>query len=148
LLARQASAGDPAVFLRTYERGLRLIAAITFPAAVGLIVLAEPILRSLFEWGLFASADVQRTVWPLAIFSLGLPLYAWSSFATRGLHSWREMVAPVRIGAVNAVLNLVLSLLLMGPLGEPGLALANVLAGVVFTVLLERRVRRQVGGHR
>lgn len=145
LMARQAAAGDAVVFFRTYERGLRLIAAITLPAAIGLMVLAEPILRTLFEWGLFETADVVRTAWPLAIFSLGLPFYAWASFATRGLHSWREMVAPVKIGAVNAILNLVLSLLLMGPLGESGLALANVLAGILFNVLLERCLRRRAG---
>lgn len=145
LMARQVANGDAATFLQTYERGLRLIATITLPAAVGLLVLAGPILRSLFEWGLFGAGDVERTIGPLAVFSFGLPLYAWSSFATRGLHSWKEMRVPVRIGIVNAILNLLLSLLLMGPLGEIGLALANILAGLVFTILLERALRRRLG---
>ncbi len=144
LLARQAAKRDGASFCLNYERGLRLICVITLPAAVGLIVLAEPILRSLFEWGLFEAADVRRTVWPLAIFSLGLPLYAWASFATRGLHSWKEMVIPVRIGALNAVLNIALSLVLMRPLGESGLALANVIAGLAFAILLERSLRKRM----
>lgn len=145
LMARQVAAADGSGFLRTYERGLRLISVITLPAAAGLLVLAGPILRSLFEWGLFGAGDVVRTIGPLAVFSLGLPLYGWSSLATRGLHSWKEMQTPVRVGIVNAGLNLVLSLLLMGPLGEVGLALANVIAGLVFSVLLERALRRRLG---
>lgn len=142
-LTKDAARGEPSAFFRTYDQGLRLIFAITLPAAIGLAVLAEPILRALFEWGLFASADVERTVWPLRIFALGLPLYAWSTLATRGLHSWKEMKLPVRIGAVNAVLNLAFSLILLGPLGEVGLALANVLAALAFAALLERGVRKR-----
>lgn len=144
-LAREASRGQTAAFAKTYDQALRLILVITLPASAGLVVLAEPILRALFEWGLFSSQAVERTVGPLRIFALGLPLYAWATLATRGLHSWKEMRLPVRLGIVNAVLNLVLSLLLLGPWQENGLAAANVLAAVVFVVLLERAVRQRVG---
>jgi putative peptidoglycan lipid II flippase len=140
-LTKDAARGEPGAFFRTYEQGLRLIFAITLPAAIGLFVLAEPILRALFEWGLFASSDVARTVWPLRVFALGLPLYAWATLATRGLHSWKEMKLPVKIGALNALLNLILSVILLGPLGEVGLALANVLAALAFAILLERGLR-------
>lgn len=142
LMARAVARGDAEGFRRGYESGRGAIWLITLPAAVGLIYLARPIVE-LLQWGNFASADAARTVLPLQLLSLALPFFSWTMLATRALHSWKEMRLPVRFGIVNAGLNLVLGLALMGPLREVGLALANLIAAVVLTVLLEMALIRR-----
>jgi putative peptidoglycan lipid II flippase len=142
-MARAVARDDAASFREAYERGRSVIWLITLPAAAGLFVLAQPILVTLFEWGLFDAADVRRTVLPLQLMALALPFFSWTMLATRGLHSWKEMRLPVRFGAVNAALNLGLGLLLMGPFKEAGLAAANVVAAVALTVLMERALVRR-----
>ena len=59
---------------------LRLTAGITIPAAVGLAILAEPILTTLFQWGEFGKEAVMDASEILLIASAGLPFYAISTF--------------------------------------------------------------------
>lgn len=136
-LARAVARKDEGEFSFAYEQGRTAIFLITLPAAVGLIVLAEPILITLFEWGLFDSGDVLRTVLPLQILAVSMPFFSWTMLATRGLHSWKEMKFPMRVALVNVVINLVLGLWLMRYWGEVGLAVANLAASVVVALLLE-----------
>ena len=142
-MARAVAAADTSAFGAAYARGRGTIWLITLPAAVGLAILAEPILLTLFQWGLFDAADVRRTVLPLQVMAAGLPFFSWTILATRGLHSWKEMRLPVRFAIVNAVLNLGLSLALMPFWKEVGLAAANVCAGIVLTVFLERALAQR-----
>ena len=144
-MARAVAREDVAGFRVAYERGRGAIWLITLPAAVGLVFLARPILVTLFEWGMFDAKDVARTVLPLQLMAVALPFFSWTMLATRGLHSWKEMRLPVRFGAINAALNLAIGLALMGPWKENGLALGNVIAAIVLTVLMERAlIRRKV----
>lgn len=142
-MARAVARTDAAGFRAAYERGRGAIWLITLPAAVGLYILARPIVISLFEWGLFDATDVQRSVIPVRLMAVALPFFSWTMLATRGLHSWKEMRLPVQFGAVNAGLNLLLGLALMGPFKESGLAFANVVAAMVLTILMERALMRR-----
>lgn len=135
-MARLASAGDREGYGEAFREGFRLILAISIPAAVGLIVLAFPILDSLFRYGTFTVDDVRATVPLLVIYAVGLPFYSLATYLVRGLHSRKDMKTPLRIAVVALFLNLGLSLLFMFPLGAAGLALANVLATLVQTLLL------------
>lgn len=142
-LARYAAREDgQEAFAEGYHHGWRLIMLITVPAALGLAVLAEPILSALFAWGLFGADDVAATVLPLQIFAIAVPFYSWATLATRAFHAQQDMRTPVRLAVLNLVLNLGLSLALMGPLGTPGLALANLLTSVVHCLLLAWLLRR------
>jgi|TARA_B110000438_G_scaffold292651_1_gene331309 putative peptidoglycan lipid II flippase len=136
-LARAVAQKDESDFRSAYEQGRTAIFLITLPAAVGLFVLAEPILITLFEWGLFDSRSVLRTVLPLQILAISMPFFSWTMLATRGLHSWKKMKLPMRVAGVNVVINLVLGLWLMRYWGVVGLAVANLAASVVVALLLE-----------
>lgn len=144
LLAAQQARGEAVAFGETYRRGLWLMLAVTIPAAAGLWVVREPIVRALFQWGLFAAEDVVAAAGPVGILALGMPFFAWSSWATRAFHARQDMRSPVRLAALNLGVNLGLSLLLMRPLGIEGLAWANTLAAAAHALLLTRRLRLQV----
>jgi len=142
-LARYAAREDgQETFAEAYHHGWRLIMLITVPAALGLAVLAGPILSALFAWGLFAADDVAATIPPLQIFAIAVPFYSWATLATRAFHAQQDMRTPVRLAVLNLLMNLGLSLLLMGPYGTSGLALANLLTSVTHCMLLAVLLRR------
>ncbi|MBC2594760.1 murein biosynthesis integral membrane protein MurJ [Ruficoccus amylovorans] len=143
-LSLLAAAGDKAGIVRLYGEGLRLILAVTVPAAVGLAVLAGPVLGLLFEWGRFSSLDVAQTVPVLAVFACALPFYGLATMATRGFHSMKDTRTPVRIAVVSFVVNLVLSLVLMIPFGTVGLAVANFVSAGVQAVGLAMVLPRRL----
>lgn len=120
-----------------------MMLGITLPAAVGLAILAQPILALLFEWGRFDAAQVARTAPILAIYSCSIPFYALISFLTRIFHSRQEMKAPVQVSAVALVFNVAFSIGLMIPFGVKGLASATVITSlsqfIFLTMLLARR---------
>jgi putative peptidoglycan lipid II flippase len=136
-LSRLSAAGKTDAFAGTFTRGLGLILVITLPATVGLIVLAQPILAFLFQWGLFESRDVAAAAPVLMASALGLPFFAWSTLLTRAWYARQEMKTPVRLATLNLLLNLVLGIILMRFLGAVGLALSNALSSLVHCLALQ-----------
>ncbi len=141
-MARAVAREDEAGFTSAFLQGVRLVAAISFAAGVGLAVLAPEILTLLFQYGAFDQSAVRATTPVLIIYGLGLSFYSVATFLTRGLYAHENMRAPVRIALVCLGVNLGISLLLMGPFGVRGLALANVLTALVQCLLLWRALNR------
>lgn len=131
-----ASRKNKVEFTVTFQQAMRLMFAITIPAMVGFLVLGEPILRFLFEWGAFRASDTALTLPLLWAFSLGLPLYSMVALLVRGFYAYKDTRTPMKVAVFSFVLNIVLSLALMWPLGVVGLAVANVLAILGQAVLL------------
>lgn len=148
LLAAAVSDKDKGSFARSFNQGTRLILAISIPAGLGLLVLAEPILGLLFKWGNFSLEDVHATLPLLIIYAIGLPFYSLATFATRGLHARKDMVSPVRVAGVCLVINAVAGYLLMQFFGAAGLAAANIIAALVQAALLWLRLSAGVEGIR
>ncbi|MGE4550218.1 MAG: murein biosynthesis integral membrane protein MurJ, partial [Opitutales bacterium] len=139
LLAKMRSQDDEAGYLSAFEQGLRLTLAVTLPAAVGLVLLRDPILGLLFDWGRFGADDVGRTAPVLAIVAIGMPFFATAAFVTRGFHARKDMRTPVRGAVVSLGVNMVISVASVLYLGEwamLGLASANVLAGMFQSAYL------------
>ena len=135
-LARCISNRDEEGFGQSLEEGLRLILAISLPAAIGLMVLGAPVLQVLFQYGAFGAGEVSETLPLLWIYAAGLPFYAATTFLVRAHHARKDMRSPLLAAVVVLFLNLILSLSLMGPYGAAGLALANVFSVLVQTLLL------------
>jgi len=144
LIATYAARREMDNLAAAYWKGMRLICIITIPAAVGLVLLSEPIVRLLFQHGAFTAEDTRQTAPVLAVFALGLPLYSWVTQAIRGCYAMKDTVTPVKIAAVSFAVNLVASLLLMRWLSTAGLAWAGNLASVVQAVLLQWALARKV----
>lgn len=141
VLARDVTRNDPTAFARNYRSGAMTVLAITIPAALGLALLAEPIMAFLFNWGLFTRDDVSQTVAPLAVYALTIPFYSWATLTTRCFHARQDMRTPVRLSLYNFGLNLIFSAALMVPLGVTGLAVANLISILVHTWLLAHRLQ-------
>ena len=103
---------------------------------MGLIVLAEPIARLLFERGQFLPQDTIRTARMIAVYATGVWAYCASPVLVRGFYALNDRVTPVRIAVWVVGLNLVLNLTLIWPLAEVGLAVSNSAAAAVQAIAL------------
>lgn len=141
-MARLLGQKDELGFRRAFTKGLRLTLVITLPAAMGLALLAEPILVTLFQWGRFGAGEVLATVPILMLASFGLPFYAVAAFYIRGFHARKDMKTPLLAALLSLVANLLFSLVLMKYWGVLGLAAANGLAAIIQTCYLVFRWRQ------
>lgn len=139
------SRGEQGGAVARYRESVKLVLCLMIPSAVGLIILAEPIMRVLFLYGAVTEENLARTVPILQVFALGLPFYSLATLATRVFHAQRDTRTPVKVAALAFVLNLVGSLILMRPYGVLGLAWANLVSIVIQSLILEGLWRRQMG---
>jgi len=136
LLSRHAARGDHPMLGADLTLGLRLVLFLGVPASLGLILLAEPLARLLFQRGQFTPADTVRAVRMIACYAGGVWAYCALPVVVRGYYSLGDRITPVRIGAAVVGLNLVLNLILIWPLAEAGLAVSTATAAVVQSALL------------
>ncbi len=144
LISRLAVRGDHAGMAKAYHRAMLLTMHIAVPASLGLLLLAQPITRLLFQHGEFDPRDTEAMVPVMAIFCFGLPFYAYSTLVTRAFQSLKDTVTPVRVGFGAFLLNLMLSISLMLWLGTNGLALASNLAIAAQTLVLQWLLGRRI----
>ncbi len=127
-LAEFAGRGDRLALGRAITAGLRLLALLVLPAAVGMIVLRVPIVKLAFERGTFDQLATGKTTIALAYYAVGLLGVANILLLSRAFYSLHDAITPVKVGVGTAVLNILLDVVLVGPLGHGGLALANSLS--------------------
>jgi putative peptidoglycan lipid II flippase len=120
----------------TFSYGIRLMLFIMVPAAIGLIVLREPIVALLFKRGSFTAEDVRITSDALLYYSLGIVAVSCVRIIAPVFYSMKDTATPVKIAVVSIVSNIILSLILIKPLGHCGLALATSLASLINCLLL------------
>ncbi len=145
-IAKHAAEKNFAGMGSDYRSGVRLILMINVPAALGLVLLSEPIVRLLFQHGNFLAEDTRSMALLLALFAIGMPFYSVSSLTTRAFYATKDTVTPVKIATLSFVINVALSWSLKGPLGAPGLVVASTVAIVVQTLALQRLLARRLSG--
>src|SRR5918992_294012 len=142
-LARLAARGDEPALRRALDGGLRQIAFLLVPASVASIVLADPIVRLVYERGEFTAADTTVVADCLQAFSIGLVFNGWMLILNRSFYAVQSNWIPtaVALGAValNAGLNAVFYR--FGIWGIPlATATVNVLAAGALLVMIRRRI--------
>lgn len=141
LMARQAVARKYEEMKKTFTFSLRLVSFITIPAAVGLILLREPIIQVLFQHGQFAAESTSLTARALLFYALGLPAFAGVKLVVPLFYSAEDTKTPVVVAAwalaTNILLNMVFLIVFFGLLqnGSPALA-TSAAAYVNFFALL------------
>ena len=135
---------------------LRGVLFLALPATVGLIVLGEPVVF-IFERGEWTADSTQATAWALSFFALGIAGHAALEVLSRAFYALADTWTPVRIGLAAMITNIVLSLIFIEFIGDPGslvrgpfagLALANSLTTLLEALALWWLLRRRVGGIR
>jgi putative peptidoglycan lipid II flippase len=145
-LSRQAAARNMAGLHRTFGQSMNLIFFITLPAMIGLIVLREPIVAFLFERGAFGARTTELTAEALFYYSIGLWAFSSVRIVVATFYALEDTRTPVQMATISIIANILLSMLLMGPMEHAGLALATSLASMINLVLLIRRLRERMTG--
>lgn len=146
-LSRYAANQDFAAMRQEVSRSVRLAIFEGLPAGVGLMVLAVPITRLLFEHGRFTPSDTERTAWVLQFYAAGLWAYCAQHMLLRGFYAMQDTRTPLKISLLTVGSNIVLNLILVWtPLraGTFGLTTAVTSAGSVL--LLALLLRRKLAG--
>lgn len=144
LLARHAVENRLEAMGADYRKGVRLVLMINVPAAAGLALLCQPIVRLLFRHGNFTGGDAHTMALLLALFVIGMPFFSVNNLTIRAFYSIKDTATPVKVALIDFTVNLVLSLVLMHWLGAAGLVLASTTAIIVQAVLLERALVRRL----
>lgn len=144
LISRHAARGDAEQLGQAYRKGMRLIVIINVPAGIGMAVLAQPIIRLFFQRGAFHSSDTALMVPVLVVYAVGLPFLSFVSLVLRAYYAHKDTHTPVKAALWSFAVNVVLSLVLMGPLSIVGLALAGNIAVLVQAWYLQVRLARRV----
>lgn len=144
-MSEHAAKEDIEKFKQTLSFSLRSVFFITVPSSVGLIVLAGPIVRALFERGSFDSYSTRITADALLFYSIGLFAYAGVKILVSAFYSLKDTKTPVKAAAAALVINIILNVALMFPLKVGGLALATSLASIANFFMLFSMLRKKIG---
>lgn len=141
-LSRKHATHGAEYFAQMLDWGLRMVLLIALPATMALLVLAEPLLMTLFNYGKLTVADVTMASYSLKAYALGLTAFMLIKVLATGYYAQQDLKTPVRIGIKAMVANMIFNVALVLPLyywwniGHVGLALATSLAAYLNAGLL------------
>ena len=147
MMSHQAAAKDYDSLKKTLSFSVRIVAFITIPAALGLMILREPIIRVLFQHGQFVAESTKLTARALLYYAIGLPALATVKLVVPAFYSTRDTKTPVIVASISLILNIVLNILFLEVFfkrvqnGGPALATALATFFDFFALLIIFRFR-------
>jgi putative peptidoglycan lipid II flippase len=150
-LSRSTGNPDYSEFRQTLSHSLALVFLLCIPSAVGLIVLGEPIVALVFEYGKFTSFDTVQTANALAAYSIGLAGYAAIKVLSPAFYALNDARTPMLISLGSVAVNYVMNSVLVGSFGHVGLAFSTSTVALVNFLLLALVMRHKLtrfGGRR
>jgi putative peptidoglycan lipid II flippase len=145
LLARQLRAGATDAAQANQNRAIEFGLLFSLPSTAALLILADPMIRVLFEHGKFGPDDTARTAGALAAYSVGLPAFMLVKALTPGFFAREDTRTPLYTAIVSILVNVALNavFVLATPLAQVGIALSSSLSGwlnaVMLAIVLHRR---------
>lgn len=141
-LSKTVARNEMTLFNATLDWALRWVFVIALPSMLGLIILAGPILTTLFHYGEFEQNDVLMTSYSLMAYAVGLPGFVLIKVLASGFYARQDTRTPVRIAVIAMITNMVLNLSLIWFLQHSGLALATALSALLNAALLYHGLRK------
>jgi putative peptidoglycan lipid II flippase len=145
-ISRMVAAQDLGQVRSTIARGISLMMLLNVPATLGLMVLADSIVRVIFEHGSFTAVDTRATAAALRFYALGLLGYSVVRIVAPTFYALGRSRMPVMVSAGSVLVNIALNLWLVRVLGYAGLALGTSLTALINAVTQLALLRREIGG--
>jgi putative peptidoglycan lipid II flippase len=147
-LSKHQAGRDPDGFSRSVDWALRWVVLIGLPATLGLMLLAKPLVFTLFQYEHFSSRDAEMAARSLMAYSVGLLGFIGVRVLVPGFSARQDLRTPARYGVYAVAANGLLSVGLVWQTaphgwGHAGLALATALAAVFNTALLLGKLLRE-----
>jgi len=135
-----------AAFRATLGQGLRLVLLLIIPAAVTLFLLAEPVVRLLFQHGDFTPSDTIQTALALRVYLIGLTFAAVDQPLVFAFYARQDTLTPAIVGVLGVGIYLAVALPLLRPWGMMGLVLANSMQWAGHALVMLWLLHRRIGG--
>lgn len=145
MLSEAFSQGDNTQVRKILNEGVSIILLITVPATIGIMLLAEPLVRIFFERNAFDVTATAMTSSALLFYSIGLIGSSLRLMLNKVFYSFQDTKTPMINGAIAVILNVVLNLLFVRFMYHDGLALATSISAIFTTVLLFVDLRKKMG---
>lgn len=145
LLASEFARSNKSAVRKALESSLQIVNVITIPATAGLIIIAGPLVRVLFERGAFDPHATALTASLVPYAAVGLAAIAVNVILSRCTYACNAVWPTVWISLASVVLNVALALTFLPSLGARGLLLASSLSQVAQAIALSVVVRRLIG---
>jgi putative peptidoglycan lipid II flippase len=149
-LSRQHARASSDTFGHTLDWAVRMVLLVAVPATTALVILANPILLTLFYDGVqITLRDISMSAASLIAYACGLLAFMLIKVLAPGFYARQDTKTPVRIGIIAMVANMVMNIVfvLIGhhywQMGHVGLAAATSLAAYLNAFLLYRRLRKE-----
>jgi len=141
-----SASGAQSSYAATLRMGMKMILLLIVPAAVGLVVLREPIVQLLFQRGAFDRGATALTTLAFLGYSPGIAFAAVDQLLIFAFYARKDTRTPVAVGVMAIAVYLVVALTLVRPMGMLGLVLANAAQTISHAVVLLWLLNRAVGG--
>jgi putative peptidoglycan lipid II flippase len=145
-VSRHAAQQNEGAVRATLADGLSLMLVLNVPATVGLIVLAHPIVRVIFERRAILPSDTLATAAALQYYAVGLLGYSIVRIASPTFYALGDSRTPVQISVAAVLVNAVLNVALVGQFGYRGLALGTSMAALFNAAGLLWLLHRRLDG--
>ena len=145
-ISRHWASNDERATRRSVADGLSLMLMLNVPATVGLMVLATPIVRVIFERSAFTPSDTAATAAALQFYAIGLIGYSVVRITSPVFYALGQSRTPVAVSVATVLLNAALNLWLVQVMGYRGLALGTSIAALFNAILLMFLLNRRLDG--
>jgi len=145
-VSRHVAVRDEGAARRTVADGLSMMLMLNIPATVGLMVLAPPIVRLIFERGAFTAVDTAATAVAVQYYAIGLVGYSVVRITSPVFYALGQNRTPVMVSVATVLANAMLNIWLVGLMGYRGLALGTSIAALFNATLLMFFLRKRLGG--
>ena len=146
VMSADAARGDYDALRVSIGRGLKGALFVAVPATVGLILVARPLIVAVFERGAFSAEDTMMTTGVLSLYAVGLCGFFSQQIVTRAFYSMQDSKMPAISATIAVLVNIVLNLTLIWPMGIGGLALSTAVCSYLQVAILVFCLRKRFGG--
>lgn len=142
----EAARGKLDSLLEALRRNLNVTSLVMFPTAFLLSALSVPVVSVFFQRGNLSGSDAAYIGYALAFYAPWLAQFGIGSLVSRTFYAQKDTRTPVIIGMIGVIVNVLLNLILIGPMGIGGLALATTVTSTAKTLYLIWTLSRKMGG--
>ncbi|AQU80216.1 murein biosynthesis integral membrane protein MurJ [Planococcus faecalis] len=145
IISKMAANNELLKLKKTVSKALIIISALVIPGAVGIMILAEPIVELIYGRGAFDSLALSMTSSALFFYAMGMIGFGFREILSKVFYSLQDTKTPVINASIAVVINIILNIILSKYMGLSGLALATSLSSIICSLLLYKSLTKKIG---
>lgn len=145
MLSKLSTEDSKKEFEKSVTKSINSVVLLVTPISIGAIVLANPIVKILFERGAFDTTATQMTSIALIMYSIGMVSFGLRDILGKVFYSIQDTKTPMINGALAMIMNIILNIIFVKYLKLAGLALATSISAIICILLLFKSLRKKIG---